>query len=63
MAHTALTPVFVGLRTGLHVLFFALTGVVIARAVLDPSERSVAAIVLALIVGATYASGLLLTRL
>lgn len=63
MAHTALTPVFVGLRTGLHVLFFALTGVVIARAVLDPSEWSVAAIVLALIVVATYASGLVLTRL
>lgn len=63
MAHTALTPVFVGLRTGLHVLFFALTGVVIARAVLDPSDASVAAIVLALVVGGTYASGLLLTRL
>ncbi|MDN3445285.1 sensor histidine kinase [Microbacterium sp. APC 3901] len=63
MAHTALTPVFVGLRTGLHVLFFALTGVVIARAVLDPSESSVAAIVLALIVAATYASGVLLARL
>jgi len=63
MAHTALTPVFVGLRTGLHVLFFALTGVVIARAVLDPSESSASAIVLALIVGATYASGALLARL
>ena len=63
MAHTALTPVFVGLRTGLHVLFFALTGVVIARAALDPSESSVSAIVLALIVSATYAAGLLLARL
>lgn len=63
MAHTALTPVFVGLRTGLHVLFFALTGVVIGRAVLDPSETSVVAVVLALIVGVTYASGLLLARL
>lgn len=63
MAHTALTPVFVGLRTGLHVLFFALTGVVIARAVLDPSDSSVSAIVLAVIVAATYASGLLLARL
>lgn len=63
MAHTALTPVFVGLRTGLHVLFFALTGLVIARAVLDPAESSASAVVLALIVGVTYASGLLLTRL
>ncbi|WP_314094820.1 sensor histidine kinase [Microbacterium foliorum] len=63
MAHTALTPVFVGLRTGLHVLFFALTGLVIARAVLDPSDSSVAATALALIVGVTYASGMLLARL
>ena len=45
MAHTALTPVFVGLRTGLHVLFFALTGLVIVRALLVPSESSVSAIV------------------
>ncbi|WP_311258304.1 sensor histidine kinase [Microbacterium sp. WCS2018Hpa-9] len=63
MAHTALTPVFVGLRTGLHVLFFALTGLVIARAVFDPSDSSVTAILLALIVAGTYASGVLLARL
>lgn len=63
MAHTALTPVFVGLRTGLHVLFFALTGVVIVRAVLDPSQWSASAIALALLVAATYASGIALARL
>ncbi|GGO67661.1 two-component sensor histidine kinase [Microbacterium nanhaiense] len=57
MVHTALTPVFVGLRTGLHVLFFALTVLVIARAVLDPTDASVLVIVLALILGVTYAMG------
>lgn len=62
MVHTALTPVFVGLRTGLHVLFFALTVLVIARAVLDPTHSSVLVIVLALIVGATYALGTFLPR-
>ena len=61
MAHTALTPVFVGLRTGLHVLFFALTGLVIARAVLDPTDASVVVTVLAVVLGVTYATGALLT--
>lgn len=60
MAHTALTPVFVGLRTGLHVLFFALTGLVIARAVLDPTGASVVVTVLAVVLGVTYATGALL---
>lgn len=60
MAHTALTPVFVGLRTGLHVLFFALTGLVIARAVLDPTDASVVVTVLAVVLGVTYATGALL---
>lgn len=63
MVHTALTPVFMGLRTGLHVLFFALTVLVIARAVLDPTDSSVAVIVLALIVGATYALGTFLPKI
>ena len=46
MPHTALTPVFVGLRTGLHVLFAALAVLVIVRAVISPTESSVAAIVM-----------------
>lgn len=62
MAHSALTPVFVGLRTGLHVLFIALTGLVIARAILVPTESSAAAIVVAVLLGATYALGALLPR-
>lgn len=62
MPHTALTPVFVGLRTGLHVLFAALAVLVIVRAVISPTESSVAAIVLALVMMATYGIGAVKTR-
>ncbi|SDZ56328.1 sensor histidine kinase [Herbiconiux ginsengi] len=62
MAHTALTPVFVGLRTGLHVLFGALTVLVIARAILAPTDTSITVIVVAVILGVTYALGAALTR-
>lgn len=61
MAHTALTPVFVGLRTGLHVLFIALTGLVIARAILAPTDASVTVIVVSVTLGLTYALGAVLT--
>lgn len=62
MPHTALTPVFVGLRTGLHVLFAALAVLVIIRAVISPTESSVAAIVLTLVMIATYGVGAVKTR-
>lgn len=62
MAHTALTPVFVGLRTGLHVLFLALTALVVARALLVPTPASAAVIVLCLVLAATYLAGALLAR-
>lgn len=62
MAHTALTPVFVGLRTGLHVLFIALIGLVIARAILAPTDASVTVIVLSVTLGLTYALGAVMTR-
>lgn len=62
MPHTALTPVFVGLRTGLHVLFAALAVLVIVRAVISPTESSVAAIVLTLVMIATYGVGAIRTR-
>jgi len=61
MPHTALTPVFVGLRTGLHVLFAVLAGLVIVRAVLVPTDSSVAAIALALVMMATYGVGAVTT--
>ena len=57
MAHTPLTPVFVALRTGLHVLFFALVGLVIVRALLVPTEGSAAVIVVAAVLASTYALG------
>lgn len=62
MAHTALTPVFVGLRTGLHALFLALAGVVVVRAVVAPTEASVTVIALTVVLVVTYAFGALLTR-
>ena len=62
MAHTALTPVFVGLRTGLHVLFIALTALVIVRAIVVPTDASVAVIIVAIVLAATYALGAALTR-
>jgi signal transduction histidine kinase len=61
MAHTALTPVFAGLRTGLHVLFIALTGLVIARAIPAPTDASVTVIVVSVTLGLTYALGAVLT--
>lgn len=57
MTHTALTPVFVGLRTGLHLLFVGLAALVIARAVLVPSGTGVAVVVLTIVLLATYAAG------
>lgn len=62
MTHAALTPVFVGLRTGLHVLFTALAVLIIARAVLEPTDASVVVIILAVVLLATYALGALSAR-
>lgn len=57
MAHTTLTPVFVGLRTGLHLLFVGLTVLVIGRAILVPTPLSVALVVTSCVLLATYATG------
>jgi signal transduction histidine kinase len=62
MAHSALTPVFVGLRTGLHVLFAALAVLVIVRAAVDPSERGGVVIGLAVFLLVTYAFGGVVAR-
>ena len=59
MVHSALTPVFVGLRTGLHLLFAALTALVIARALLVPTDHRAATIILAVALGVTYVGGAL----
>lgn len=57
MAHTALTPVFVGLRTGLHVLFAALTVLVIGRAVITKAPGSIVVVLLCVVLLTTYATG------
>ncbi|MHC5796992.1 sensor histidine kinase [Lacisediminihabitans sp. FW035] len=62
MAHTALTPVFVGLRTGLHLLFGVLTVLVIGRAILVPTRASVALVALSCMLLATYATGGIFAR-
>lgn len=62
MAPTALTPVFVALRTGLHVLFVALTALVVIRAVIAPAETGPAIIVLAVVLLVTYGLGAIVAR-
>lgn len=57
MTHTALTPVFVGLRIGLHVLFAGLTVLVIVRAILLPIDAAIAVLALAVALLITYAVG------
>lgn len=57
MAHTVLTPVFVGLRTGLHVLFVALSALVIARAIWPPTPTGVAVVALTAFLLITYGAG------
>lgn len=57
MARTALTPVFVGLRTGVHVVFVALVVLVVGRAVLVPTPGSTVVVVMAVVLVATYATG------
>ncbi len=62
MAHRALTPVFVGLRTGLHVLFTVLIVLVVARAALSPTDAPAAVITLAVLLLVTYLVGAFLAR-
>lgn len=62
MSHSALTPVFVGLRTGLHVLFAALTLLVVVRAVLGPTRNAPLVIALCAVLLLSYAVGGLLAR-
>ena len=62
MAHTALTPVFVALRAGLHALFAALALLVITRAVLAPTALSGLIVALTALLLISYAAGALLAR-
>lgn len=62
MGRAALTPVFVGLRSGLHVLFAALTILVITRALLVPTDARSVVIALAVVLLLTYGCGALVAR-
>ena len=62
MTHTALTPVFVGLRTGLHVLVAALVALVVARAIFVADSLSVVVIGLSVVLLITYALGGFISR-
>ncbi|MGV8911332.1 MAG: ATP-binding protein [Rhodoglobus sp.] len=57
MSHTALTPVFVGLRTSLHVLFVALTVLVVVRAFIVAHPSDLLVIALSAVLLLTYALG------
>ncbi|EAR26239.1 two-component system, sensor protein [marine actinobacterium PHSC20C1] len=62
MSHTALTPVFVGLRTSLHVLFAALTALVVVRAFMVAHPSSLFVIALSGLLVATYVLGRVFVR-
>jgi signal transduction histidine kinase len=57
MAPTALNPVFVGLRTGLHILFVALSLLVVARAALAPTDSDAVVIAATVVLLITYGFG------
>ncbi|WP_424464344.1 sensor histidine kinase [Pseudoclavibacter helvolus] len=57
MPSTALTPVFVGLRTGLHALLFGLLALVVVRALLVRDDSAPAVVAVAAVFGATYGVG------
>ncbi|PXA68820.1 two-component sensor histidine kinase [Cryobacterium arcticum] len=63
LPHSALTPVFSGLRIGLHVLIAALTALVVVRALLDPAADTPVVVGLALLFLLSYAGGSRLARL
>lgn len=57
MAISALTPVSLGLRTGLHILFISLVALVVIRAIITSSPSGIAVIPLSGILLATYGLG------
>ncbi|MFJ3378998.1 sensor histidine kinase [Curtobacterium sp. NPDC090217] len=57
MAHSTLTPVFVGLRTGLHVLFATLTVLVVVRVLLVRAPSMWIALALVVVFAAVYVVG------
>ena len=62
LPHSALTPVFSGLRIGLHLLIVLLTGLVTVRTLADPTADTGVILVLAVAFLATYVGGSGLAR-
>ena len=62
LPHSALTPVFSGLRIGLHVMIAGLTGLVVVRTLLGAAPNPVLVVTLALVFLATYVGGSELAR-
>ncbi|NYD67762.1 sensor histidine kinase [Agromyces atrinae] len=62
MAHRRLTPVFVALRSGLHLVFVGLTVLVIVRAVVAPTETSGLVIGLSVVLLGVYGAGALVAK-
>jgi len=57
LPHSALTPVFSGLRIGLHALIIALTGLVIVRTLIGAAPDTGLVVTLALLFLASYVGG------
>ncbi|GGL07372.1 signal transduction histidine kinase [Curtobacterium luteum] len=62
MVHSTLTPVFVGLRTGLHVLFATLLALVVVRVAVVGGPWALPSLVLAAAFGAVYLLGARIAR-
>ncbi|MBF4602882.1 sensor histidine kinase [Curtobacterium sp. VKM Ac-2884] len=62
MAHSTLTPVFVGLRTGLHVLSAALLTLVVVRVLVDGDPGTWVRLVLAAVFAGVYLLGAVVAR-
>lgn len=61
-AHTPLTPIFIGLRIGLHTIFVALTVFVLVRAILLAGPETPWTIALSLVLLVAYLAGAFLAR-
>lgn len=61
-AHTPLTPIFIGLRIGLHGIFVALTAFVVLRAMLSDGAESPWVVALGLVLLVAYLAGAFLSR-
>ncbi len=62
LVHTPLTPIFLGLRIGLHGIFVVLTAFVVVRAVILPGREAPWTIALGIVLLVSYLAGAFLAR-